>query len=77
MIRSGSLASPSRNDYSQLSNISEIRGRKGRLDNACVQNIMEGLLWLLQISSICHVVMHGRCRISEKGRIIGPVRGKD
>jgi hypothetical protein len=43
MIRSGSLASPSREiDYSQLSNNSEIRGRKARLDNACVQNIMEG-----------------------------------
>jgi hypothetical protein len=38
-----------------------------------LQNMMEWLLWLLLISSICHVVMHGRCRISEKGRIIGPI----
>jgi hypothetical protein len=65
MVQGQGVSPPAGNDYSQLSNILNPRSERPS-DNACVQNMNGRLLCLLQISSICHVVMHGRCRISQR-----------
>jgi hypothetical protein len=61
----------SRRDRSQLSN-SKIRGRKRERLPA----EHGSLLCPLQISSICHVVMHGICNLAKRTNY-GPSQGKD
>jgi hypothetical protein len=76
MIRSGNLAS-SRNDLQPAQQHSEIRSRKGCLDNACVQKMMEGYFVCCRSApSATSVCMEG-AESARRERINAPTRGKD